>query len=131
MTLNNVTGATIQSNSPTGGIGYTTGAGGAAVQATDKNTAVTINALSGQITLAPSSLSAGAIAIFTVYNTSILDGDLPYVVHTGVGAFGAYVPTPCNIIPGVSFQISIVNLSTTQLAEAIVINFNVFRGASS
>lgn len=127
----NITGASIQSSSGTGGIGYSTGAGGAAVQGTDKSTAVIINKLSGQITLNNASLGAGAEAIFTVTNSSILTGDVPHVIHASAGTAGAYMVQACNIVTGTSFQITVTNLSAGALAEAIVLNFVVFRGVSS
>lgn len=46
----------------TGGIGYQTGSGGTVTQATSKSTAVTLNKLSGRITLNAEALAAGATA---------------------------------------------------------------------
>lgn len=68
----------IKSYSPTAGIGYGTGAGGTVTQITSRTTGVTINTVSGQITLVSAAGSA-TYASFTVTNSAVAATDEPYV----------------------------------------------------
>lgn len=62
-------------NSPTGGLGYLTGAGGAVTQATSRTTGVTLSKVCGVITGNNSSLAAQTSATFTVTNTVVAATD--------------------------------------------------------
>lgn len=75
----------IKSTSPTGGIGYATGAGGAVTQITDKTTAVELNALCGDITTVALDNAAGVDHSFTLTNSSIAAGD---IVVFGTKSYG-------------------------------------------
>jgi hypothetical protein len=63
------------SASATLGIGYTTGSGGTVTQATNKSTAVTLNKVTGAITMNGAALGAGAKVSFTLNNNTILADD--------------------------------------------------------
>jgi hypothetical protein len=81
----NVTG-TVTS---TGKIGYASGS--TVTQITSRSTAVTINALSGEITLFGSSMTAGQVDYFTMTNNQIEVGDI-IVCATYGGSLGTYLP---------------------------------------
>ena len=104
--------------------------GGTVTQATSKATAVTLNAESGQITLDDASLAAAAEVSFTVNNDKIAATDLVICNHASAGTAGSYLVQANSIAAG-SFKITVANLSTGALGEAIVVNFVALKGASS
>lgn len=118
-------------NLTTSAFGYTAGAGGVVTQATSKSTGVTINKLSGQITTHNAALSAAAEVSFTVTNNQVSAVDVPCVAWASGGAqAGAYAVDVTAVANG-SFRITISNLHTASLSEALVINFVIIKGASS
>lgn len=68
----------VKSSSPTAGIGYATGAGGAVTQITSRTTGVTLNTVCGDITLV-SAAGSTTPASFTVTNSACGLLDIPYV----------------------------------------------------
>lgn len=123
-----VTGAV--SSSGTAGIGYATGAGGAVTQATNKSTGVTLNKITGAITLNNAALAAGAEATFTVTNSTVAGTDVAIVNHSSAGTSGAYMVQASNFGSG-TFDITVTNLSAGSLSEAIVLNFAVLKGVAA
>lgn len=123
----NIGTATGTSLSVTGSIGYGAGAGGIVTQATNKATAVTLNKITGEITLNAAALAAGAIVSFTLTNSTIANTDIMALNHVKVGTRGAYNIT-ADCLNG-SAIIYIRNTSAASLAEAIVIRFAVIKGA--
>jgi hypothetical protein len=125
-----LTGATsVISASPTGGLGYGTGAGGAQTQATNKQTGVTSNTITTAITMNNEALAADAITAFTFTNSAIAATDTVVVVHESAGTSGAYV---CNAFPAAgSAVISVANRSAGALGEAIVLRVTVFKSVSA
>lgn len=113
---------------PTGGLGYGPGAGGGVTQLTSKTTAVTLDKVSGTITMNNASLSAGTTAIFTVNNSTVQLGDTPIATSRG-GYLVDYRATAFGVVAG-SFKISVTNLGATQ-SEAVIIDFNLFKGAGA
>lgn len=111
-------------------IGYYTGLGGTVTQATSKSTGVTLDTLCGQITMNNAALAAAAEVTFTVTNSTIGSTDCVIVNHGSAGTAGAYAVSANSIANG-SFAITVSNLSTGSLSEAIVLNFAVIRGVSS
>jgi hypothetical protein len=85
-----MTGAILSSG---GGIGYTTGAGGAVTQLTNKSTGVTLNKLSGTITMNGAALAAAAIVTFTVTDSFVAATDVIVPMHDSAGTIGAYTIT--------------------------------------
>jgi hypothetical protein len=69
-----ITEGAFRSNGATGGIGYATGAGGTVTQITSRTTGVTINKITGAITLVS---AAGSVAwqSFTVTNSAVAGSD--------------------------------------------------------
>jgi hypothetical protein len=117
-------------NLTTSAFGYTTGAGGAVTQATNKATGVTLNKLAGQITTSNAALAAGAEVTFVVTNNTVAATDVPCVAHASGGTAGAYDVFVSAVAAG-SFSVTISNMSAGSLSQAIVINFVVIKGVSS
>jgi hypothetical protein len=114
----------------TGSIGYGTGSGGSAVQATSKSTAVTLNKPSGQITLNAASLAANTVVSFVLANNKISSSDVPVAAIKSGATAGAYILQVDAVAAG-SCIISIRNMTGGALAEAIVLQFNLGKGATA
>jgi len=71
--------AGVLSSSATAGVGYSTGAGGAVTQLTNRTTGVVLNTICGTITTDDASLAAEATADFIVTNSAVAITD-----HVGV-----------------------------------------------
>lgn len=117
------------SNSPTGGVGYSTGAGGTVTQATNKSTGVTLSKVTGQITMNNAALAAGAIVSFVLTNTAIAAGDILALNHVSAGTPGAYTLN-ARCAAG-SATIDVQNNTAGSLSEAIVIGFVLIKGATT
>lgn len=115
---------------PLGGIGYGTGAGGTVTQATNKSTGVTLNKVTGQITLNNASLAATTNVTFTLTDSAIGANDLVVVMHNSAGTTGAYSCWSSNLAAG-SCSITIRNTTAGALAEAIVLTFVVVKAVTS
>lgn len=119
----------ILSSSTTGKIGYTTGAGSSATQATSKSTTVAFNALCGDITMNGAALAADAIVSFTFTNTSIAALDYIGIFHSSAGTKGAYIVTATPAAG--SALVTVTNVSAGSLSEAIVLRFVVIKSVAS
>jgi len=104
--------------------------GGTVTQNTNKGTGVTLNTHSGQITLNNASLAAAAEVTFALTNSTIAATDVVIAVHGSAGTAGAYL-VQANTMASGSCNVTVANLSTGSLGEAIVVNFVVIKGASS
>ncbi len=116
----------------TGGIGYTDGAGAVVTQATNRTTAVTINALCGTITTNSTSLAAEAAASFTVNNPAVGANDVVVVCQRG-GAVGVMTDVVVIAVAAGSFTLAVMNgnvASGTAETGAIRIGFAVIKGAT-
>jgi hypothetical protein len=122
-----VTGAVTSSG---GGIGYATGAGGTVTQATSKATGVTLNKLSGAITLNAAALAAATVVSFVLTNSFIAAGDILVLNHTATGTFGAYTLNAHGAGSG-TITIDVRNASAGSLSEAIVISFAVVKAVTA
>jgi hypothetical protein len=112
----------------TGSFGYGTGSGGTVTQATSKTTGVTLNKPSGRITATADSLAANTAVSFTLTNSRIAASDTLSVNIISGATAGAYVVQVDAAAAG-SCRISIRNMTAGALAEAIVMQFNVIKGA--
>lgn len=112
-----------------GGIGYSTGAGGTVTQLTSKSTGVTLNKLSGQITMNNASLAANGEAVFTLTNSFIEATDVVVVCLGSSVSAGRYMVGVATVSAG-SCQILITNLSSVA-SEAPVINFAVIKAVNN
>jgi len=115
---------------PTTGIGYTTGAGGTVTQSSNKSTAVTLDKASGQITTNNASIGTGAIVGFTLTNAAIAATDVIALSFASGGSTNSYVGFVDAVAAG-SCHIMIQNISGAPIAQAVVINYAVIKGASA
>lgn len=112
----------------TAALGFGTGSGGSVTQATSKATAVTLNKPSGRITMNGAALAANTAVSFTLTNSAIAANDVPKVVIKSGATAGAYVITVDAVAAG-SCRISVRNMTGGSLSEALVLQFNVEKGA--
>jgi hypothetical protein len=113
----------------TAGIGYATGAGGAVTQATSKSTGVTLNKITGQITMNNAALAAGTIVSFVLTNSTIAATDLVLIEHISGGTVGGYTVT-AGAAAG-SATLSVRNNTGSSLSEALVLQFVVIKAVTS
>lgn len=119
-----VTGSVLSTGST--GVGYATGAGGAVTQLTSRATTVTINKISGAITLFAAAGSA-SFAGFSVINSTVAATDVVVVsVKSSTNSYSVYVTS----IAAGSFAISFQSVSGTA-SDSPVINFVVIKGVAS
>ena len=111
-------------------VGYSTGTGGAVTQITSKATGVTLNKRCGQITMNNASLSAAAEVSFTLTNSVIAATDV-VMICIGSGATAGAYNVQCDAVAAGSCRISIGNMSSGSLGEAIVLNFVVIKGVAA
>jgi hypothetical protein len=125
-----IQGGSNLSTTDTVAIGYAAGAGGAVTQLTNKSTSVTLNKVSGKITTASGSISAGDVVAFTVNNNKVSIGDV--IAISAIAGTGGYIyhVDPTGVDNGV-FQVRIRNWTGTANDSAIQFNFVVIKGASS
>lgn len=120
-------GGGLRSRSPSLGVGFANGAGGTVTQATSKSTGVTLDKLTGRITMDAASLAASTAVSFTWTNRSLLSGDV-ISWNQWAGTNGAYALTftPSNG----SAVVTLRNLTAGALAEAFAFNFAIIRGTT-
>lgn len=125
--INNPTGTMTLAG---GSLGYAAGNGGVVTQSTSKSTGVTLDKMSGDITMDAANLLAGTAVSFTLANSNIAATDLVIAEHISAGTAGAYRVNANNPAAG-SCTVTVRNLTAGNLAEAIVIRFVVFKAATS
>ncbi len=139
--ITSLDGATIGANTPdavtgtnvlaTTTLGFATGAGTTLIQdaSGDKTTGITANKSTGQIRLNNTSLAANTNVSFTLTNSTISDTDILIFNMIGGGTIGAYsfnaAPNPG------SATITVRNITSGALAEAIVFQFAVIQSVTS
>lgn len=112
-----------------GSIGYATGNGGTVTQGVSKSTGVTLDELSGEITMHNAALAAATIVSFTLTNSTIEATDVMVLNHVTTGTRGGYT---LNADCGAgSATISVRNNTAGSLSEAIVIRFAVLKAATA
>ncbi len=117
--------------SPTLGIGYAAGAGGATTQPTTRSTAVTLNTVVGTITTSNSSLAALGSVSFTVVNTVVAATDLILLTKQSGDTANTSIAVIDSVGTG-SFVIRLYNTNAvTADTAAGVLNFAVIKGAAS
>lgn len=113
----------------TTGLGFYTGAGGTVTQATSKATAFTLNTMCGRITTAADSLAANTAVSATWTNSKIVATDVVILNHNSGGTLGSY---HYNVACGAgTATLTIRNISSGSLSEALVFNFVVIKGVTS
>lgn len=125
-----ITGAGgVVSTHATQGVGYATGAGGTVTQATSRTTGVTLNTVSGAITMFTAAASATP-ATFTVTNSAVAATDtISLNVSSGANASNAYIFTISAVAAG-SFNVTFWSASGTN-SDTPVLHFNVIKGVSA
>lgn len=112
------------------GFGYGGGSGATVIQITNKQTSVTINKPSGLITTHNSSLSAGSIVWFAVYNSCLAtsDGVFLTLVDPGIGlSYDVWISHSTYNI----FYVALKNVSGGALSESVGIKFQIIKGSTS
>jgi hypothetical protein len=122
------TDGAVLANSPTGGLGYGIGAGGAVTQVTSKATGVTLNKPCGRIITTADSIAAGGYVEFWLYSSIIADTDTVIVNHRGGSS--NYSVKADQVSPG-GVVIYLKNISGGALADAVQINFTVIKGSTT
>lgn len=118
--------AAIKSTSATAGIGYAAGAGGAVTQITSRTTGVTLNNVTGAITLVSAAGSATP-ATFTVTNSAVAATDVIIVNQkSGTDLYETHVTA----VAAGSFNISFWTTGGTT-TEQPVFNFAVIKGVAA
>lgn len=118
-----------RATSPTVGIGYHPGSGGTVTQVTSKGTGVTLNKVTGKITMSNAALTAGQIASFVFTNSAIEADDMLLVTHEGGGTLGAYTVNGRANGDGAGV-IDVRNNTAGSLSEALVLRFAIIRSAN-
>jgi len=111
-----------------GGVGYATGAGGTVTQITSRTTGVTLNKITGAITLFTAAPSTAPTS-FTVTNSAVAATDVIAVSVKSANAANIYVVSVTAVAAG-SFQLSVYSQSGTT-SDAPVISFAVIKGVTS
>ena len=112
----------------TGSLGYGTGGGGAVTQATSKSTGVTLNKATGAITMNAASLASATTVGFTLTNSVIAANDV-VVVSIKSGATASSYTVQVGAVAAGSCVIELRNYTGGALAEAVVLQFAVIKGA--
>jgi hypothetical protein len=113
-------------SSGTAGVGYSTGAGGVVIQGTSRTTGVTINKITGQITLFSAAGTTSATT-FTVTNSTVATTDAIILTqHTGTDLYDLMV-TKTTLG---SFDITFRTTGGTT-TEQPIFNFAVIKGVDS
>lgn len=113
-----------------GAIGYKSAQHGTVTQSTSKSAGVSLSKVSGSITMHNSALAAGSAVSFTLTNTVIEPTDVVLVSIKSGATGGAYSVIADEVNSG-DCRISLTNVSSSSLSEAVVLNFVVFKGAAS
>ena len=108
-------------------LGYSTGAQGTVTQLTDKGTGVTLNKSSGQITMNNAALAGNTAVTFTLTNNLISARDVVIMNVSGGATAGAYTSYIASISAG-SAVMTLRNLTSGSLSEAVVINYAIIHG---
>lgn len=112
-------------------IGYAPGAGigGTVTQLTSKSTGVTLNKLTGEITMNNAALAAATIVSFVLTDSAIAATDIMILNHVSGGTLGSYgLNAAC---AAGSATIYVRNNSAASLSEALVLGFALVKGATS
>ena len=116
--------------SPTGGIGYGTGAGGTVAQSASKSTAISLSKVSGAITMNAAALAAATIVTFTWTNTAVAATDVIVTNHISGGTLGGY-SINCRATGAGTAACDVRNNTAGSLSEAIVIQYAVVKAVNN
>jgi len=108
-------------------LGYAAGAQGTVTQLTSKSTGVTLNKSAGRITMNNEALAGNTAVSFTLTNNIISANDVIITNVSGGGTAAAYTTYVSSMTTG-SAVITLRNLTSGSLSEAVVINFGILHG---
>jgi hypothetical protein len=122
----------ITTSSPTAGVGYKTGAGGAVTQITSATTGVTLNKVCGSITTFGLTLTAGVDVSFTLTNSTIAATDVVAVSTKSYAGTADGIPV-ANVVATAagSCVINIRNTGAATLDALAVLNFAVIKAVAA
>ena len=126
VTPSTVVGTTVYATTE---IGYAAAAEGTVTQLTDKSTGVTLNKSAGRITMNGALLAANTAVSFTLTNSLISSNDAIIVNVSGGGTAAAYTTYISSMTAG-SAVVTLRNLTSGDLSEAVVLNFAIIHGAA-
>ena len=127
---NITSGGNVRVNYSKGGVGYATGAGSTVTQTGNKSEPVSLNFICGRITTASATLNAGAEVSFT-FNNEEIDATDVVIVNIASGATAGAYNIQVDAVATNSCRISISNLSSGNLSEALVLNYAVIKSVTS
>jgi len=110
-------------------LGYATGAQGTVTQLTDKGTGVTLNKSAGRITMNNAALAGNTAVTFTLTNSLISTNDVVILNISGGATAAAYTTYVTSMTAG-SAVLTLRNLTSGSLSEAVIINFAIIHGQS-
>ena len=108
-------------------LGYLTAAQGTVTQLTDKGTGVTLNKSAGRITMNNAALAGNTAITFTLTNSLISANDVIITNVSGGGTAGAYTTYVSSMSAG-SAVMTLRNLTSGSLSEAVIINYAIIHG---
>lgn len=111
-------------------VGFQTGVGGTVTQATSKSTAVTLNKPCGTITMDAATLGATTSVGFTL-NNSVIGADDVVVVSIKSGATANSYVVSVDAVAAGSCRISLRNVTSGSLSEAVVLSFAVIKAVAA
>lgn len=114
-----------------GGLGYGTGSGVTVTQLTSKSIAVTLNKPTGQITMNNAALAAGASVKFSLNNSLISASDTVLLSMTPNDNADLVNYRFNTRVYNSTCEISVTNISTGSLSQAIQLNYVLIKGANS
>jgi hypothetical protein len=120
----------ITSIGDTAGVGYGTGAGGTVTQSTNKSTGVTLNKVTGTVTMNNAALAAATTVGFVLTNSAIAATDL-VIVNIKSGATANSYSVTVGAVSAGSCRIEVRNVSAGELSEALVLSFAVIKGVAA
>lgn len=106
------------------------GEGATVTQGTSKSTGVTLNAYTGTITMHNANLATLTPVSFTLTNSAIKAKDVFLIQHDSGGTAGAYTVKASSSADG-SATVTVTNISSGTLGEAIVLRFHRFPSSDS
>ena len=102
--------------------------GGSVVQGSSKSTTVVLNTEAGKITMHAAALASDTAVTFTVTNSTARATDVCIVNHHSGGTVGAYAIDATGHAGG-SFKITLRNITSGALSEALVLHYALIKTA--
>lgn len=107
-------------------LGFTSAAFGEVTQLTSKSTPVTLNTMTGRVTMHNASLASNSAVDFMLNNDKIGQNNLVLVNVSGGGTPGAYIAGVCCVQKG-GVRIKLQNIKGGALSEPVQILFAVIK----